>query len=86
MFSQESKVCANHHIGTHMKLEPVQSTDRFWVWCAIDDSDGMPHRQQFAVKFKTSEQAREFKRQLEELQDARKLEEKEQIECIVRQI
>ncbi|XP_038071213.1 E3 SUMO-protein ligase RanBP2-like [Patiria miniata] len=63
---QESKMVANHSITSDLKLNPLKSSDRSWVWTTTK------------FKFKTSELANEFKRHLEELQAARKLEEEEE--------
>ena len=71
-------MCANHRVTATMKLDPLKSSDRSWVWHAIDYSEDEPCHEQFAIKFKTTEQAQEFKRRLEELQAVRKEEEERQ--------
>ncbi|XP_038050188.1 E3 SUMO-protein ligase RanBP2-like [Patiria miniata] len=77
---QVLKLCANHRITPDMKLDPLQSSDRSWVWHAIDYSEDEPSHEQLAIKFKTAELAHEFKRRLEELQVARREEEEREAE------
>ncbi|XP_022088005.1 E3 SUMO-protein ligase RanBP2-like isoform X2 [Acanthaster planci] len=77
---QVLKLCANHRITTDMKLDPLHSSDRSWVWHAVDYSEDEPCHEQLAIKFKTPEQAHEFKRRLEELQAVRKEEEEREME------
>ncbi|XP_038051028.1 E3 SUMO-protein ligase RanBP2-like isoform X2 [Patiria miniata] len=77
---QVLKLCANHRITPDMKLDPLQSSDRSWVWHAIDYSEDEPSHEQLAIKFKTAELAHEFKRRLEELQVARREEEEREEE------
>uniref|UniRef100_H2Z0B4 RanBD1 domain-containing protein n=1 Tax=Ciona savignyi TaxID=51511 RepID=H2Z0B4_CIOSA len=66
---QVLKVCANHYITAKMKLEPKFDSDRTWTWTAADFSDGeSTEMQNFALRFKTSQQANEFKDKFEECQ------------------
>ncbi|KAM4687248.1 E3 SUMO-protein ligase RanBP2-like, partial [Rhinophrynus dorsalis] len=65
---QVLKVCANHLITTTMNLKPLSDSDRAWVWIASDFSDGDARLERLAAKFKTSEQAEEFKNKFEECQ------------------
>ncbi|XP_044139501.1 E3 SUMO-protein ligase RanBP2-like isoform X1 [Bufo gargarizans] len=65
---QVLKVCANHLITTTMNLKPLSGSDRSWMWMASDYSDGDPKLEQLAAKFKTPEQAEEFKNKFEECQ------------------
>uniref|UniRef100_H2Z0B5 RanBD1 domain-containing protein n=1 Tax=Ciona savignyi TaxID=51511 RepID=H2Z0B5_CIOSA len=52
-----------------MKLEPKFDSDRTWTWTAADFSDGeSTEMQNFALRFKTSQQANEFKDKFEECQ------------------
>ncbi|KAM3935490.1 E3 SUMO-protein ligase RanBP2-like isoform 2-T2 [Leptodactylus fuscus] len=65
---QVLKVCANHLITTTMNLKPLSGSDRAWMWMASDYSDGDAKLEQLAAKFKTPEQAEEFKNKFEECQ------------------
>ncbi|XP_075449107.1 RANBP2-like and GRIP domain-containing protein 8 [Ascaphus truei] len=62
---QVLKVCANHWITTTMNLKPLSGSDRAWMWLASDVSDGDARLEQLAAKFKTPEQAEEFKNKFE---------------------
>ncbi|XP_035220047.1 E3 SUMO-protein ligase RanBP2-like isoform X2 [Stegodyphus dumicola] len=57
---QVLKICANHYILPDMKLTPLATNDKAWVWFAQDFSDGDLKKEQFAAKFKTKEIAQEF--------------------------
>lgn len=65
---QVLKVCANHWITTTMNLKPLSGSDKAWMWLASDFSDGDAKLEQLAAKFKTPEQAEEFKHKFEECQ------------------
>ncbi|NWU91300.1 RBP2 ligase, partial [Upupa epops] len=65
---QVLKVCANHWITTTMNLKQLSGSDKAWMWMASDFSDGDAKLEQLAAKFKTPEQAQEFKQKFEECQ------------------
>ncbi|NXA53308.1 RBP2 ligase, partial [Nothocercus julius] len=65
---QVLKVCANHWITTTMNLKPLSGSDKAWMWMASDFSDGDAKLEHLAAKFKTPEQAEEFKEKFEECQ------------------
>ncbi|XP_068124393.1 E3 SUMO-protein ligase RanBP2-like isoform X2 [Hyperolius riggenbachi] len=65
---QVLKICANHLITTDMKLKPLSSSDRSYVWYAHDYADEKPKPEQLAIRFKTSEEAALFKAKFEEAQ------------------
>ncbi|XP_063160980.1 ranBP2-like and GRIP domain-containing protein 4 isoform X2 [Candoia aspera] len=65
---QVLKVCANHWITTTMNLKHLSGSDKAWMWLANDFSDGDARLEQLAAKFKTSEQAEEFRLKFEECQ------------------
>ncbi|KAJ8030386.1 E3 SUMO-protein ligase RanBP2 [Holothuria leucospilota] len=64
---QVLKVCANHWLKADMQLLPMSSSDRAFVWNAIDFAEGEECHQQFALKFKTPELAAEFKKTFDEM-------------------
>ncbi|NXH21299.1 RBP2 ligase, partial [Bucco capensis] len=65
---QVLKVCANHWITTIMNLKQLSGSDKAWMWMANDFSDGDAKMEHLAAKFKTQEQAEEFKQKFEECQ------------------
>ncbi|NXG52952.1 RBP2 ligase, partial [Psilopogon haemacephalus] len=65
---QVLKVCANHWITTTMNLKQLCGSDKAWMWMASDFSDGDAKLENLAAKFKTPEQAEEFKQRFEECQ------------------
>ncbi|XP_061853236.1 ranBP2-like and GRIP domain-containing protein 4 isoform X2 [Colius striatus] len=65
---QVLKVCANHWITTTMNLKQLFGSDKAWMWMANDFSDGDAKLENLAAKFKTPEQAEEFKQKFEECQ------------------
>ncbi|XP_063809876.1 E3 SUMO-protein ligase RanBP2-like [Pseudophryne corroboree] len=65
---QVLKICANHLINTEMKLKPLAGSDKSYVWHACDYADEMPKPEQFAIRFKTTEEALLFKTKFEEAQ------------------
>ncbi|XP_069492976.1 E3 SUMO-protein ligase RanBP2-like [Ambystoma mexicanum] len=62
---QVFKVCANHWITKTINLKPLSGSDRAWMWLANDFSDGDAKLEQLAAKFKTSDQAQDFKYRFE---------------------
>ncbi|XP_076059811.1 E3 SUMO-protein ligase RanBP2-like isoform X2 [Oratosquilla oratoria] len=74
---QIHKICANHLINQDMKLGTLPSSDRAWVWGALDYADEEVKEERFAVKFKTPEVANKFKEVFEEAQKTLGKEEKE---------
>ncbi|GFQ79981.1 e3 SUMO-protein ligase RanBP2 [Trichonephila clavata] len=58
---QVLKICANHYILPEMKLTPLATSDKSWVWLAQDYSDGDLIEEKFAAKFKTAEIAHKFR-------------------------
>ncbi|NWU06066.1 RBP2 ligase, partial [Cephalopterus ornatus] len=65
---QVLKICANHYINTDMKLTPNATSDKSFVWHALDYADELPKPEQLAIRFKTPEEAMLFKKKFEEAQ------------------
>ncbi|CAH1780692.1 unnamed protein product [Owenia fusiformis] len=56
------KICCNHAITEVMELKPMSKADgKAWVWFAMDCSEEEPKQENFAIKFKTTEIAQQFK-------------------------
>ena len=53
---QVLKVACNHLISTTMELKPMATSETAWCWVATDYTDNQPHVEQFAVKFKVSQE------------------------------
>nr|CAD7394595.1 unnamed protein product [Timema cristinae] len=65
---QVLKVCCNHYLSPGLELKPLSSSDRAWSWCAQDFSEGELRVETLAIKFKTQDQAHEFKRLIDKVQ------------------
>ncbi|CAL1276110.1 unnamed protein product [Larinioides sclopetarius] len=70
---QVLKICANHNILPEMKLSPLPTSDKSWVWFAQDYSEGDLVEEKFASRFKNAEIAQKFRNAFEKCQDALKL-------------
>lgn len=55
------KVIANHFLDPRITLAPNVGTDKSWVWGAFDFSENELVEQTFAIRFGSSEIAKEFK-------------------------
>ena len=51
---QVHKLACNHRVTADMALTRLGSSDRAWVWSAMDYADEEPKAETFAVKFKVS--------------------------------
>lgn len=66
---QVLKLCANHKLTTAMKLVPMANSDRAWCWTAMDYAEQELRTERLAVRFKTTEQAHQFKNMFEDCQE-----------------
>jgi len=56
------KVCANHYITPDMKIAPMSTSDRAWLWnVAADVSEGEPEAITVSVRLANAENAQLFK-------------------------
>lgn len=56
------KVCANHYITPDMKIAPMSTSDRAWLWSvAADVSEGEPEAITVSVRLANAENAQLFK-------------------------
>ncbi|EDO37940.1 predicted protein, partial [Nematostella vectensis] len=73
---QIRKLCANHNITSEIKLLPMSTSDRAWVWTSLADlSEEEPKVEQLAVKFKSPSVAHQFKDVFEKAQQRLNIEE-----------
>eukprot|EP00808_Paulinella_micropora_P008045 g38897.t1 len=62
------KVRMNHLVDPQFKLTAHAGSDKGWFWTALDYTDEEPKQMVFAVRFRTSEMAKEFKDQFHKAQ------------------
>eukprot|EP00542_Grammatophora_oceanica_P009268 CAMPEP_0194046856 /NCGR_PEP_ID=MMETSP0009_2-20130614/22692_1 /TAXON_ID=210454 /ORGANISM="Grammatophora oceanica, Strain CCMP 410" /LENGTH=207 /DNA_ID=CAMNT_0038692303 /DNA_START=77 /DNA_END=700 /DNA_ORIENTATION=- len=62
------KVICNHVLDPRITLEPNVGSDRSWVWSAFDFAEGDLKETVFAIRFSSSDVAKEFKAKFEECQ------------------
>jgi len=68
------KICANHYVSPHMKLQENKSNDKSWIWnCPADYAEETPSEEIFAIRFANVDHTKEFKKGWE---DAQKIMEK----------
>ncbi|XP_067670560.1 uncharacterized protein [Haliotis asinina] len=63
---QVHKVACNHLIAPDMVLSPMATSERAWCWTAQDYAENQAKVELFALRFKTEEQAKQFKKKFEE--------------------
>ncbi|XP_048247218.1 ranBP2-like and GRIP domain-containing protein 4 [Haliotis rufescens] len=66
---QVHKVACNHLIAGNMTLSPMSTSETAWCWTAQDYAENEAKVEQFALRFKTEELARQFKKKFEEVQE-----------------
>jgi Ran-binding protein 1 len=67
------KILCNHQIDPRIELKPNVGNDRSWVWRAFDFADGEELVETtFAIRFKDSDVADQFKVQFEKSQEENK--------------
>ncbi|XP_012274477.1 E3 SUMO-protein ligase RanBP2 [Orussus abietinus] len=62
---QVLKICANHLITPDMELTSM-SSNKAWIWAANDFADEKMQLEKLCLKFKTEEDAKQFKESFEE--------------------
>eukprot|EP00092_Neocalanus_flemingeri_P036782 GFUD01040043.1.p1 GENE.GFUD01040043.1~~GFUD01040043.1.p1 ORF type:complete len:2751 (-),score=928.30 GFUD01040043.1:212-8194(-) len=65
---QVLKVCCNHILSKSMEFKPLATSDRAWTWTAGDFSEGEVSNELFALKFKTTEMAKNWKKVVDDCQ------------------
>ncbi|XP_063976439.1 E3 SUMO-protein ligase RanBP2-like [Diachasmimorpha longicaudata] len=59
---QVLKICANHMLTPEMELSQMPNNDRAWIWVANDFADEEVRLEKLCIKFKTAEEAQDFKK------------------------
>ncbi|XP_015115458.1 E3 SUMO-protein ligase RanBP2 [Diachasma alloeum] len=59
---QVLKICANHMLTPEMELSQMPNNDRAWMWVANDFADEEVRLEKLCIKFKTTEDAEDFKK------------------------
>ena len=62
------KICVNHLVNPDTPLAVNAGSDRSWVWTACDFSEGEIEDAVFALRFKDSDAAKEYKEAYEAAQ------------------
>jgi len=62
------KICANHYLYPAIKLQANVGSDRSWVWTTTDFAEEAPSLETLAIRFGSTENAKEFKAKFEEYQ------------------
>jgi len=57
------KVCANHYVLPHLKLEENVGSDRSWVWTTTDHAEEPGTKETLAIRFANTENAQKFKQE-----------------------
>jgi Ran-binding protein 1 len=67
------KLCLNHMVNPDMELKPNMGSDRAWTWSSMDYADPDDVKvTTFAIKFKNSDVANEFKSQYDKFRGVNK--------------
>ncbi|XP_067668351.1 ran-specific GTPase-activating protein-like [Haliotis asinina] len=66
---QVRKVACNHLIDPNMVLSPMATSETTWCWTAQDYAENEAKIEQFALRFKTEELAKQFKKKFDEVQE-----------------
>ncbi|XP_058807194.1 E3 SUMO-protein ligase RanBP2-like isoform X2 [Phymastichus coffea] len=62
---QVHKICANHMLRKDMELTSMPNNDKAYMWVANDFADEEVRLEKLCIKFKTSEEAANFKNQFD---------------------
>lgn len=63
---QVHKVVLNQRITSDLELQPMNTSDKAWVWAGMNYSEDETKLEQLAVKFKNTELAQAFKKCIDE--------------------
>uniref|UniRef100_A0A0C9REL7 RANBP2 protein n=1 Tax=Fopius arisanus TaxID=64838 RepID=A0A0C9REL7_9HYME len=63
---QVLKICANHMLTVEMELSPMPNNDKAWIWVANDFADEEVRLEKLCIKFKTTDDAQDFKKSFDE--------------------
>lgn len=63
------KICLNHYVNPEVELTENVGSDRSWVWPGVDYADGERDESLFAIRFRDSTNAKEFKQAYDDARD-----------------
>lgn len=67
---QVHKVVCNMLLTVDLDFEPLQTSDRAWIWAGMNYYDGEGNLEKLAVRFKNPELASQFKEAIDKAQQA----------------
>lgn len=67
---QVHKICANHMLRKDMDLSQMPSNDKAYIWAANDFADGEFKLEKLCIRFKTAEEAGNFKENFDKAKDS----------------
>jgi len=65
---QVHKVVCNFLITPDVEFHPLSTSDQAWMWAGMNYAEQEPCAEQLAVKFKSSDLARQFKMHIDNIQ------------------
>lgn len=65
---QVHKVVCNFLITSDVEFHPLSTSDQAWMWAGMNYAEQEPCVEQLAVKFKSSDLARQFKAHIDNIQ------------------
>jgi len=71
------KLCINHKVHPEIDLVANAGSDRSWTWRTLDYSTEEPEKQTFAIRFKDSEVANQFKAEYDKARQSNAANDKE---------
>lgn len=67
---QVHKICANHMIRKDMELSQMPNNDKAYMWVANDYADEELRLEKLCIRFKTPEEAANFKEQFDKAKNS----------------
>ncbi|XP_072764779.1 E3 SUMO-protein ligase RanBP2 [Anoplolepis gracilipes] len=65
---QVHKVVCNFLLTTDVEFRPLSTSDQAWMWAGMNYAEQEPCAEQLAIKFKSSDLARQFKAHIDKIQ------------------
>lgn len=67
---QVHKIVCNMLLNADLDFEPLQTSDRAWIWAGMNYYDGEANLEKLAIRFKSPELASQFKEAIDKAQQA----------------